>query len=362
MESIGKIMDGVVLADESGRVILLNAVAEDLLGLKSVLAIGKSVAELEGCEELLQCLRADQSAISEQDEICRTVEIHHDQKELLYIRSTTNRIISASGEFAGAVSFLRDVTANYKADQLRNQYLSILAHELRTPLTGIKTLSSLLSSGTLGKLEQTQKDAIDSICVQSLRLEHQIDHLVHLGRLDPDQHAQDLEVCEVADLLTEAARPFLQMSGDGGASFGVQTPAQPVWVGVDRAEIRRALQAMIENAFKFTPDTGRIDLCVAADGEAVQFTLQDTGVGIDPRYHRRIFEKFFQVEDPLTRRHGGAGLGLFVAARVIEAHGSFIDVGGDLGEGAKFSFELPEVSEPMASDVAKSGLVEKVGC
>ncbi len=86
-------------------------------------------------------------------------------------------------------------------------------------------------------------------------------------------------------------------------------------------------------------------VAAAAGGDEVQFSVRDDGIGIDPRYHRRIFEKFFQVEDPLTRHHGGAGLGLFVAQQVVGAHGSRIRVKSELGKGAEFSFILPTYVE-----------------
>jgi signal transduction histidine kinase len=114
-------------------------------------------------------------------------------------------------------------------------------------------------------------------------------------------------------------------------------------VRADRTDLKRALQALIENAVKFTPDHGRVELAAELEGDAVCFRVRDTGIGIDPRYHKRIFEKFFQVEDPLTRHHGGAGLGLFVARGIIEAHGSKIEVRSELGQGATFAFRLAAV-------------------
>ena len=94
-----------------------------------------------------------------------------------------------------------------------------------------------------------------------------------------------------------------------------------------------------------------------ADGEGPRFRVVDSGIGVDPRYHRRIFEKFFQVEDPLTRHHGGAGLGLFVAKGIVEAHGSCIEVSSQLGQGADFSFVLPVYDPATASSAQNDVLV-----
>ena len=126
-------------------------------------------------------------------------------------------------------------------------------------------------------------------------------------------------------------------------------------VHADRADLRRACQALIENAVKFTPDGGLVAVHVNRDDKGrARFSVRDSGIGIDPRYHRRIFEKFFQVEDPLTRHHGGAGLGLFVAKGIIEAHGSRIEVSSKLGSGAEFAFVLPEHATAVSLAIASN--------
>ena len=92
--------------------------------------------------------------------------------------------------------------------------------------------------------------------------------------------------------------------------------------------------------FRSNRRNGRVTVSVVAGPEEVLFRVSDTGIGIDPRYHRRIFEKFFQVEDPLTRQHGGAGLGLTVAERILRSHRSRISLESSLGQGATFQFSL----------------------
>jgi len=155
--------------------------------------------------------------------------------------------------------------------------------------------------------------------------------------------------------------PFEQPARDRqiGLTFACEG-ADDECLFADRADLRRACQALIENAVKFTTDGGTVDVRVvrARDG-GLRFVVKDSGIGIDPRYHRRIFEKFFQVEDPLTRHHGGAGLGLFVAKGIVEAHGSRIEVSSRLGEGAEFSFALPHRTESAAAAPATAGQAQR---
>jgi two-component system phosphate regulon sensor histidine kinase PhoR len=342
MNIITNIMDGIVFVDRGGNVTLMNPAAEDLLGVKSFVAIGKPVAALQGRLDLVQTLTADHARLQTQKEIVQTVEVHHTEQDLLYIKCMTSRVLDYRGQPAGVLSVLRDVTAEFKTDQLKNQYLSIVAHELRTPLTGIKTFATMLTKGTLGELGEQQQRVCESIREQSVRLEHQIDKLINLGNLESADYGQDREVIPVAEFAAGLLAPFEQPARDRRIELGFEVATSDECLFADRADLRRACQALVENAVKFARDDGRVAVRIEAmPGGGLRFGVRDDGIGIDPRYQRRIFEKFFQVEDPLTRHHGGAGLGLFVARGIVEAHGSRIEVSSQLGSGADFSFVLP---------------------
>ncbi len=353
MTIISNIMDGIVFVDRDGNVTLLNPVAEDLLGVKAFLAIGKDLAALSGCTELLSAIRADHGRMEERREAVQTVEVHHSEQDLLYIKVITTRVLDYRGQIAGVLTVLKDVTAEFKTDQLKNQYLSIVAHELRTPLTGIKTFSTMMAKGTLGDLNDKQQRVVESIREQSLRLEHQIDKLINLGHLESNDFGLDREQVRLQDFVVGLLAPFEQPAADRGIALTFACSGDGV-LWADRADLRRACQALIENAVKFTPSGGEVRVAVTPDADGVRFVVTDTGIGIDPRYHRRIFEKFFQVEDPLTRHHGGAGLGLFVAKGIVESHGSRIEVSSQLGRGAEFSFRLPIHAEAPPADAMAS--------
>ena len=123
-------------------------------------------------------------------------------------------MLDYEGEPAGALIVLCDVTEGFKTDQLKNQYLSIVAHELRTPLTGIKTFATMMAKGTLGDLNERQSRVCDSIKEQSLRLEHQIDKLINLGNLESEDYGKDREVVDLTDFLSGLLLPFEQPARD----------------------------------------------------------------------------------------------------------------------------------------------------
>lgn len=341
MSQITDFMDGVIVVDRDGVIALLSPAAGELLGAQALCVVGQPLAALPGREELRCAILAGHARVSAQKPVAQVVEVHVDARDLQYVRSETQVLRDHEGAPAGAITVLRDVTTTHKSDQLKNQYLSIVAHELRTPLTGIKTFATMLARGRLGPLGERQQAACDSIREQSIRLEQQIDKLIHLGNLESAEHGQDREICTVAAFAAGLLEPFEQPARARHIDLSMTIDGGDEELYLDRASLRRACQALIENAVKFVRDGGHVAVAIERSPAGLRFRVADDGIGVDPRYHRRIFEKFFQVEDPLTRHHGGAGLGLFVAQGIVAAHGSRIEVSSQLGQGADFSFVLP---------------------
>jgi signal transduction histidine kinase len=216
----------------------------------------------------------------------------------------------------------------------------------------------MLVKGTLGGLNDRQERVCESMREQSVRLEHQIDKLINLGNLESEDYGQDREVVTMADFFAGILLPFEQPARDRRIELVIENDVSEQSLFADRSDLRRACQALIENAVKFACDDGRVTVSVVQEGDGVRFHVSDDGIGIDPRYQRRIFEKFFQVEDPLTRHHGGAGLGLFVTRGIVEAHGSRIEVSSQLGQGADFSFMLP-IYQPEHSGLVIDGASDR---
>ncbi len=342
MTIIDNIVDGIVFTDRDARITLLNPVAEEYLGIKSFVAIGQRLEELDGKGELLDIVSEDQRRVLEEDAVSRTVEVHDSSQDISYLKITTTAVTDYRGNFAGLLTVIQDITAEFKADQLKNQYLSIVSHELRTPLTGIKTFITMMGKGALGPINESQGRVLETIKEHTFRLEHQIDKLITLGMLDRDDFAKDFEVFPVTEVVSSAIAPFEQEAEDKSLAFRINMPkdAEKVYINADKQNIKRVLQILIENAIKFNKKGGKVELTVVAGPDEVLFRVSDTGIGIDPRYHRRIFEKFFQVEDPLTRQYGGAGLGLTVAERILRSHRTSMTLESTLGAGATFQFSL----------------------
>ena len=341
MTIFDNIMDGILFTDTDGQVTLMNPVAEKLLGVKTIFAIGKNLRELGMQEEIgRRLVEAHAAALEARDSKDALIELHDaDVDRFVALRTTT--VLDYRGTCAGVLSVVKDVTSEIVSEQMRNRYLSIVSHELRTPLTGIKSFATMLTKGLLGPLNERQQRVSESMREQTQRLEYEVDKLISLGRIESGELAMDREPLQVDELLSKVTAPFVAVARDRSIDFTIQELPQRVLVLADREDLRRAVRALVENAIKFTPDGGTILIRSALEDEDIAIYVTDNGPGIDPRLQRRIFEKFFQVEDPLTRQFGGAGLGLHVALAVAKAHGGTIDVASKLGHGATFRIRLP---------------------
>ena len=336
------IMDGIVFSDMSGHVTMMNPVAEDLLGVKTIFAIGRKVSDFPEALEIRDEIASDQNmALALGDSQERTVELVAASGQTRYLKLRTTPVVDYTGEGAGVLTVVQDVTAEVKADQSKNRYLSIVSHELRTPLTGIKTFSTMMAKGMLGELNEQQGRVVESIREQTARLEHEVDKLICVSRIESGDFGMDQQLVEINEIIEAVCAPFRQAVRDRGIDFDVPVLDEVVTVPADRTDLIRAVRALVENAVKFTPDGGKIRVWFEVENETLTIHVEDDGPGIDARYQRRIFEKYFQVEDPLTRQHGGAGLGLPLAQGVAEAHGGQIQLISEPEAGAHFKFHLP---------------------
>ena len=345
MTILDNIVDGIAFTDQEGKVILINPSAAAQIDVQPFEALGKSFDEITGNRNLLEQLADAQTACAEAGTQRRDVEHWTPDGEKVYFSTHTTSVRSFDDGLTGTLTIIQDVTLRRKTDELKNQFLSIVAHELRTPLTGIKAFSTILGQQVFGDLNEKQNELVESIIHQSDRLGHEIDKIINLGRLESEDFIPDKEAFAIGGLFKTIASPFRLDIQNKELDFAIElegeTGDEPLLAWADRRDIRRAIQSILENAVKFTPPGGRVRLGARPSERGVEIWVSDTGIGIDPHYHKVIFEKFKQIENPLTRRYGGSGLGLSFAGQIVKAHGSEIRIESELDRGSLFSFLLP---------------------
>ncbi len=223
-------------------------------------------------------------------------------------------------------------------DQLKDDFIAIASHELRTPLSIILGYAAFLKEEAEGEAG-AHADAVFRSALQLRTLIEQMTNLLYLKKGEAEIVQEPVPV---AELLRSAQQDFESLASARGHRLVVHPPAEDLHVRVDRSKIGAALGNLLNNAVKFTPSGGEIVLSAVRRPAEVWIRVQDNGVGIPGDYLERIFEEFQQVEDHLTRRHGGMGLGLSIARALAQAHGGrlWAESPGP-GQGSTFYLCLP---------------------
>jgi signal transduction histidine kinase len=197
-----------------------------------------------------------------------------------------------------------------------------------------------LALGRVRDPEQTQQ-VLRMLTQETERLSTLIDRVLDWARIESGRKVYQRESQPVSAVVEAAVAAFRAQRLEGDMHLTVDVPEGLPPVQVDRDAIAGALLNLLQNAYKYSKKDKRIALTVQADGRWVDFSVEDHGVGIAPRDHKRIFERFYRVDNLLTRETEGSGLGLAITKRIVEAHGGRITVKSTLGKGSRFTIQLP---------------------
>ena len=224
------------------------------------------------------------------------------------------------------------------ADRLKSDFLSIVSHELRTPLISIIGYNDLLLDGVVGKLTEEQIDALKKIDTSSKKLLDLIKSMLELSRLE----AKSVEIKEVSipDLFKEIESETENLQKESGLNFIWKIEPDLPHLRTDPAKLKVVLKNLMNNAVKFT-EKGSVTVDAHNKDDGVEINVVDTGFGIPQESLLIIFEPFRQIENPLTRRHGGAGMGLHIVKKLMEVLGGTVKVESEVGRGSIFHIWVP---------------------
>ena len=239
------------------------------------------------------------------------------------------------------------VTARQQADEarrLKQRFAANISHELRTPLNLIVGFSEVMVMTpeiySNNRLPPKLAHDLYQIYTSSRHLLEMVDDVLDLSQAELSAFSLDFERTGVADFIEDSAEVFRNIFRDGRLKFSITLAPNLPEVEMDRTRTRQVILNLLSNAHRFT-EAGAVSLKVWQDAGDVLFAVKDTGRGIPPDQHAQIFEEFYQVDSSLSRKHGGAGLGLAISKRFVETHQGRIWVESAPDDGATFTFSLP---------------------
>ncbi len=243
----------------------------------------------------------------------------------------------------GVIITARTLYREARLSRLKTDFVSLVSHELKTPLTSIRMFIETLEMGRVHD-EKESKEVLGLLSVETARLSELIERVLDWARIESGRRRYDVAVVPAREIAERAADAFRTQRLGAPLSFAADIPELPT-VEVDKEALVGALLNLLQNAYKYSPGEKRVELTAAAREGEVTFSVRDFGIGIAPRERKRVFERFYRVDNLLTRSTEGTGLGLPIARRIVEAHGGRISLESSVGHGSTFTIHLP-TAEP----------------
>jgi two-component system phosphate regulon sensor histidine kinase PhoR len=330
---LDQMTDGVVIADDQGRVKMINPAAERMFRVDSNKAIGRSLAEVLRHYQLVEIWQT-----------CRnTGELQAGILEINLERIYLQAVATPLGEaLPGSILLLlQDLTQLRRLETIRRDFISNISHELRTPLASLKALAETLQEHALDD-PQAARRFLQRMEIEVDALSLMVLELLELSRIESGKVPLAFEAVSPVEIL-ESARDRLHLQAErANLSVDIDCPGDLPNISVDPPRIEQVVVNLLHNAIKFTAEGGQVTLSARMHGPAknqIIVSVQDTGVGIPVEDMPRIFERFFKADR--SRSGGGTGLGLAIAKHLVEAHNGHIWAESQEGKGSIFSFTLP---------------------
>ena len=228
------------------------------------------------------------------------------------------------------------------ANQHKSEFLANMSHELRTPLNAVIGFSEVLHERMFGELNDKQAEYVQDILASGRHLLSLINDILDLSKVEAGRMELELAPFHLPTALESALTLLRERASRHGVALDLDVEPEVGEVVADERKIRQVVLNLLSNAVKFTPDGGRVGIRAAREGQAVQVSVADTGIGIAPDDQAKIFEAFSQVGTDQARKREGTGLGLTLTRQFVELHGGRIWVESEVGKGSTFTFTLPE--------------------
>ena len=327
-------LDGIVLTDESGEVLISNKPLRRLsleLGLplsgtvpERLLAVADKVTEPTRYRERMIALAAEPgNATIDEFEIAGTGRV---------FRGYTSPLPE------GRIWTLREVTADRELDRMRDAFVATVSHELRTPLTSISGFLEMMEDEEHA-LGDAGRQYLDVIRRATERLHSLVEDLLLVAQIEARRIELQLAPVDLRALVARAAESA-PAAREKHIELDVVTDSPPAVLG-DEQRLTQVLDNLVSNAIKFTPDGGAVKISVAAAGTSARVAVTDTGIGVPEDEQKQVFSRFFRASSATQRAIPGTGLGLAICHALIEQHGGSIEFRSREGEGTEVVVTLP---------------------
>ncbi|SFA81030.1 MULTISPECIES: ATP-binding protein [unclassified Bacillus (in: firmicutes)] len=343
---LNTVHEGIQLINKNKSIVQVNEQLNELFGL------AKGDRQLVGLkwEEWTTLLRSQveddmnlfqflENAISSEHTISQ------DEQSFIYRKKENNQVIKIYCEDLyhgdkkfGKVIVYRDITKEFEVDQMKSEFVSTVSHELRTPLASILGFTELMMNRDLKKDKQNKY--LKTILNETKRLTALINDFLDVQRMESGKQTYEKKFFELVPILEKVIEMQKVNTENHKITLKCSVSDSPYILG-DKMKIEQVFTNLISNAIKYSPDGGKVEICIDKNQKQIEVAVKDQGLGIPDDAFTHLFTKFYRVDNTDRRKIGGTGLGLAIVHEIMKAHGGDIRVESDLGEGSIFTVVFP---------------------
>jgi two-component system phosphate regulon sensor histidine kinase PhoR len=326
---------GVMVTDKKGDIILVNDTLKKELKIKQDPTSKFSLEVIRNLEiqEVIEEILEKKSGI-----FSKEITIAEPTKKTFILHVAP---VLKEGSPDGAVLIFHDITELRKLENIRKDFIANLSHELRTPVTNIQGYAETLLAGAWQD-EKDLKEFLNIIYSDTEKLAHLINDILDLSKIESTDKPLKLELVNLNDLILEVVKNINKKADKKEIKLQISLDKNISKLSIDKMQIQQALLNIIDNAIKYTPKQGKINISTTQLKDKVCIDISDTGIGIPEKDLERIFERFYRVDKARSRELGGTGLGLSIVKNIILNHNGKIWCKSIEGAGSTFSFTLPQ--------------------
>ncbi len=332
---LSSMVDGVIATDENGEIMLINPAAREMLFIDEKHVRDKDFIQVVRNYKINELL---EKVLKENDIISQEILLQREEEKILrcHFASITNE----ENNIKGGVIVFTDITELRRLEQVRKDFVANVSHELKTPLTSIiGYVDTLLENKNINK--NTKNKFLKIIKDEADRLGILIQDLLNLSKFEDSN--PELNPGNINNLINKTVSILEEKAGKKNISIKTKMAEDSLQVYMIKEQIEQVMINLIDNAIKYTPEDGEIEIKVLEKENKVLVEVIDNGIGIPQKDQQRIFERFYRVDKARSRSMGGTGIGLSIVKHIIKSHDSEINLESESGKGSKFWFYLKKV-------------------
>ena len=331
---ISSMFEGIMLTDEKGHILMLNPSLRKLFLVDSPPEGKKPIEVLRnnGIQDMVDNIIRGRQSMTREDKFPYLSE-----ERTILINGAP---VIKEAAMHGVILVFHDITEIRRLERIRQDFVANVSHELRTPLSNIRGYAETLLDGAISD-EANSREFTQIIYRESERLSSIIDDLLDIAKIESGKMNMVFMPIELKTVVKKAVDVLKNSAAGKSINVQLHIPDTLPRIKADEGRLTQAMLNLLDNAIKYTPEDGSVDIYAAKKDAYISIEVTDTGIGIPEQDQPRIFERFYRVDKARSRELGGTGLGLSIVKHIVQAHGGEVGVRSVLGRGSTFSLTIP---------------------